>query len=108
MPIFYPRFCEGLGTHYLLQGRQPGSVNGTFNQDTIPERESYAANIGSSGLGGAKVPSPDFNVDSFFDITYRVDCDGSTEDPWKFARATTSSRSLQTSLCGTRISTFRR
>jgi len=36
-----------------------------------------------------KRPSPGFNLDSFFQITYRVDYDGSKDAAWKLARSRT-------------------
>jgi hypothetical protein len=48
-----------------------------FSANELAVRILTAANIGSSGLDGVKAPNPDFNVDSFFDITYRVDGGGS-------------------------------
>lgn len=45
--------------------------------NSLAVRILSAANIGSSGIDGVRAPSPDFNVDSFFDISYRIDDGGS-------------------------------
>ncbi len=45
-----------------------------FSANELAARILTAANIGSSGIDGVKTtPSPDFAVDSFFDITYRIE-----------------------------------